>query len=259
MAKPRISIVIPSYNKAQFIGKTLDSIFGQNYSNLEVIIQDGGSTDGTLDIIKSFSKKYPIIWESKKDKGQLDAVNKGLAKATGNILTFINADDVYEDGAFSEVTKSYQDNPQALWFAEQGKVIDKNGKEIAKPSTWYKNFLLSLNSRFYLLTTNYLTQPSVFFTKEAYTKYGPFEGTGSGVIMEYGFWLKLSKISMPVVIGKVLSSFRITDTNISSVAYKSILKEDELITKKFTKNKFILFLHKLNNLGRVFIIKIINR
>jgi glycosyltransferase involved in cell wall biosynthesis len=94
MKSPKISVVMPSFNKASYIEKTLDSIFDQKYPNLEVVIQDGGSTDGTLEIISGFIQKYPklIRLESKKDKGQLDAVNtKG--SAGGEIFTFINADD----------------------------------------------------------------------------------------------------------------------------------------------------------------------
>lgn len=257
---PFISIVIPSYNKAQYIGKTLDSILRQNYSNYEIIVQDGGSTDGTFETVKEYAIKYPKIFtiESKNDHGQTNAINIGLSKAKGDVFTFINADDTYTQGAFSEVAKARSTHPGALWFAGRGKIIDKKGKEIAEITTVYKNLLLSINSRTSLLITNYLTQPSVFLTKEAYRKYGPFAGLKNGTVMEYHLWLKLSKVSMPVVLGKTLSAFRITSGNISSIAYKNTLKEDESIVKKFTKNKFILFWHKFHNLLRVATIKIIN-
>jgi len=254
--KPKISIVVPSYNKVRFIGQTLQSIFTQNYENLEVIIQDGGSTDGTVGIIKKFAGKYPIIWESKKDNGQLDAVNIGLKKATGAILTYINADDYYESGAFASVSKAFLENPNALWFAGLGIVVNEEGKEIAKAISWYKKFLLSLNFRFNLLITNYLMQPSVFFTKEAYKKYGPFIGTPD-FIMEYDFWLKLGHISMPVVINKCISKFRIEPGTITKRMFKKLLFEDTKIVKKYTNNPFILILHGLNNLGRVMIAKFV--
>src|SRR3990172_9062122 len=144
----KISIVIPSYNKASFIKQTLESIVTQNYPNLEVIIQDGGSTDGSVEIIRKYAQKYPkmISWVSKKDKGQVDAINKGLKKATGEILTFINADDVYEEGAVRTVGEYFYDNPKTLWLAGKGKVINEKGDEISKWVTAYKNFLLHLNS-----------------------------------------------------------------------------------------------------------------
>src|SRR5438105_15536000 len=93
----KISIIIPSFNKGIYIGKTLQSIIDQNYPNLEVIVQDGGSKDETAVIIKRYAKKNPKIfqWTSKKDNGQLDAIYKGLKKAKGDIITYLNADDLY--------------------------------------------------------------------------------------------------------------------------------------------------------------------
>ena len=130
MILPKISIVIPSYDKVRYIKKTLDSIFDQKYENLEVIIQDGGSTDGSLEIINSYLKKYPRIikLESKKDNGQLDAINKGLRKTNGDIITFINADDMYENEAFKTIANYYIGNPNVLWFVGKGIVI--NNKDI---------------------------------------------------------------------------------------------------------------------------------
>lgn len=250
---PKISIVIPSFNKADYIESTLQSIINQKYPNLEVIIQDSLSTDGTLEIIKKYQKNNPKIFkvESKKDNGQLDAINKGLKKATGEILSFINADDFYEDGAFFRLIDFYLKNKNALWFAGKGRVVNENGKEIAKFATLYKNFLLSYSNFYLLLMTNYLIQPSVFITKKAYEKYGPFTGTKTAV-MEYDLWLKLFKVSNPVFIPFYLSSFRLYKGSISTSKFKEMMKEDEKIAKKYTSNTLILFLHKMHNLARCF-------
>jgi len=253
---PKISIVIPSYNKAKYIGATLKSIFNQNYQNLEVIIQDGGSTDGTVDIIKEFAKKHKIIWVSKKDKGQLDAINKGLKKTTGDILTYLNADDVYNPLALNKVVAGFGAHPKALWLVGAGNVIDDGGKVISKLTTSYKNFLLSINKYPFLLMVNYLTQPSVFLTKKSYKEYGPFVGRKE-YVLEYDFWLKLGRVEMPQVLPNLISSFRISGTNISAVSYQSLLADDYNIVKKYTTNKFILFVHKLNNWGRVLIINLL--
>lgn len=256
MKLPKISIVIPSYNKVKFIDQTLNSIIAQKYPNLEVIIQDGGSNDGTVKIIKKYADKYPKIirCESKKDRGQLDAINRGLKKATGDILTYINADDVYQYGVFSEVAKLSARNPDALWFAGKGKVIDSDGREIAKIVTWYKNQLLSLNLKFLLLVTNYLMQPSVFLTRKAYAIFGPFMGT-SDFVTEYDYWLKLSSISMPHIILEDISYFRISERSISSVSYSKLLRIDNAIVKKYTNNLLIVILHKIHNFLRVAIIR----
>ena len=251
MKSPKISIVIPSYNKVRFIGLTLDSIIEQKYPNLEVIIQDSASTDGTLEIIKKYALNYPdvIKFESKKDKGQLDAINTGFKKAKGMLMAYINADDVYFPGALTEVSKMYMSNSERLWFAGRGKVINNKGEQITKLVTWYKNLLLLGNSRSFLLMTNYLMQPSVFLTREAWKKFGPFTGTPK-FVMEYDLWLKISKRSVPQVSQKYFSAFRIEPSSISQTQTKDLLSEDEKIIKKYCKNPLIIALHKLHNLGR---------
>jgi len=253
-----ISIVIPSLNKVKFIEETLDSIISQKYPNLEVIIQDGGSTDGTLDIIKEYAKKHPKIfyWESKKDKGQVDAINKGLKKASGDILTFINADDIYEKGALLTVGRYFRENPTTFWITGKGKVIDSEGKEISKIVTLYKNTLLTLNKYSLLLIVNYLMQPSVFLGKDAYVEYGPFTGT-ENYVMEYDLWLKIAKKQMPSILADTLSSFRIAGDNISSTQFKSLMASDLNLVRKYTNNPLIIILHRLNNLGRRLIVKMI--
>lgn len=254
--KPLISVIIPSLNKVKYIGKTLDSIVNQNHQSLEVIIMDGGSTDGTPKVVEKYAKKYPEVvrYESRKDKGQWDAINKGFRKARGKILTFINADDIYIDGAFTEVERMYRLNVDALWFAGKGNVIDAKGSEIALWSTWYKNIYLFINTRFLLLVLNYLMQPSVFITKKAWDRFGPFTGT-KNFVMEYDLWLKISKVKMPVVTGKYLSRFRIESETITKKSSELLLAEDEKIIRRYTDNPITLFLHKLHNLGRLMVSK----
>lgn len=250
---PKISVVIPSYNKINFIKRTLDSIVGQEYKNYEVIVQDGGSTDGSVEIIKKYAQSNRnILWESKKDKGQLDAINKGLRKASGDLLAFINADDVYFKNAFGDVVQAYNNNPESLWFVGKGNIVDDSERATHKLVTSYKNLLLKINSYNLLLVVNYITQPSVFITKKAYEKYGPFSGT-KDYVMEYELWLKLGKSEMPTLINKTISSFRLVSGNISTTAFGELLKKDYQIAKKYTNDSMILILHKINNAGRVLI------
>lgn len=255
---PKISVVIPSYNKEKFITKTLDSIISQNYDNFEIIIQDGGSTDGTTKTINRYKHKFSDVIEvvSKKDKGQLDAILKGLNKASGNILTFINADDYYLPGAFIAISEACRNNPDSLWFAGRAFVVDGQNKEIAKLVTIYKDILLKANKFNLLLITNYLMQPGVFITREGYDKYGPFTGTNN-FVTEYELWLRLGKNKMPVVVDNKLCCFRIEETTKTKNMSQELLLEDEKIVNKFTKNPLILFLHRLNNIGRLLVEKFI--
>lgn len=257
MSYPKISIVIPSFNAERYIDITLKSIVDQAYPNLEIIIQDGGSTDRTMDIVKKYSEKFKnlFIWESKKDNGQVDAINKGLNKASGDILGYINADDYYKEDALITVGKIFSKSPKTLWVAGRGEVVDKDGNIKWNLSSRYKDFLLSRSKYFLLLMVNYLMQPSVFISREAYKKYGPFIGTNK-FVMEYDLWLKLGRISLPTIIDRPLSCFRLSGENISSVSFKKTLKEDYKIVKKYTDDPLILALHEIHNLGRVITISL---
>ncbi len=255
---PKISIVVPSYNKADYIRFTLQSIIDQKYPNLEVIIQDGESTDGTVKIIKEFANKYPkiFLWSSKRDKGQVDAINTGLNHASGSIITFINADDIYDMNALTEVGTYFLNNPETPWLIGFGNIINTKGESISSVVTDYKNFLLSINNFNLLLIINYISQPSVFLSAKTYKNFGPFTGTNK-YVMEYALWLKIGRIHMPVIIKRNLSSFRLTMDNISATLYYELLNLDYHIANDFTNNPIILIFHRLHNLSRVGLISVL--
>src|SRR5215468_10026487 len=112
--QPKLSIVTPSFNQGRFLEETIRSVLTQNYPNLEYIIIDGGSTDETVDVIRKYQDKVNY-WVSEKDRGQVDAINKGIEKCTGDIFGFINSDDVYLPGTFSAVIEHFQANPKSEW------------------------------------------------------------------------------------------------------------------------------------------------
>jgi len=124
-AWPRVSVVIPSYNQGQFIEDALLSVLNQNYPNIELIVIDGGSTDGTLDVLKRYSR-YISFCLSEPDGGQFDAVIKGFEHATGDILTWQNADDIYIEGAFHEVIRVFKIHPTMDLVFGNVYVLDEN-------------------------------------------------------------------------------------------------------------------------------------
>lgn len=249
----KLSIITPSYNQAEFIERTIKSVVTQKGINkeyeLEYIIQDGGSTDDSVKIIRKYAKKYTFIkWESKKDKGQSDAIAKGFSKATGDIIAWINSDDEYTKNTFLRITKAFK-NKKVQWVTGYATIVDEKNKEILKNITKYKNFLSHLPSSI-LFTENYISQPSTFFRKDFYNEIGQINKE-LHYCMDYDIWLRMLKKSKPIIIRKPLSLFRRYDESKSGSGYKNQFKEQYDIAKKYTKNPFLLGLHKLQNLKTI--------
>src|SRR5687768_2784108 len=112
--KPKLSIVTPSFNQAQYLEQTILSVLQQNYEHLEYIVIDGGSTDHSVDVIKRYADQI-TYWVSEKDRGQVHALNKGIEQATGDIFAFINSDDVFLPGAFNAIVDYFEQHPDCEW------------------------------------------------------------------------------------------------------------------------------------------------
>lgn len=124
---PKISIVTPSLNQAQYFEETIRSVLLQGYPNLEYIIIDGGSSDGSVEIIKKY-ELWLTYWVSEPDRGQSHAINKGFERSTGEIMAWINSDDYYLAGAFCAIVEDFVTKPDTLWVAGQTNFVDSAGK-----------------------------------------------------------------------------------------------------------------------------------
>jgi len=127
---PLVSIVTPSYNQAQFIEATIQSVLSQDYPKIEYIIMDGGSKDGSVEIIHRYAGRL-AWWVSERDRGQTDAINKGFAHANGEILAWLNSDDIYHPGAISEAVAHLTAHPETGMVYGDAALIDDQGRTFA--------------------------------------------------------------------------------------------------------------------------------
>lgn len=125
---PKLSIITPSFNQAQYLEETILSVLQQNYEPLEFIIVDGGSTDGSVEVIGKYEDKLSY-WVSEKDRGQAHALNKGLERATGDIVAYINSDDLYQPGAFAAMIRFFNENPDCEWLCGDTIMFGQGTKE----------------------------------------------------------------------------------------------------------------------------------
>ena len=157
--RPLLTIVIPSYNQGRFIRETIDSILAQDYRPIEVLVFDGASTDETVDVLKSYDAPE-LQWWSEKDRGVVDAVNKGLARARGEIVAIQSSDDTYMPGAFAAVVEAFRETDAGLIYGDV-EYID------AESHTFTRTQLPPFDLVQYIGKRTFIPQPSAFFTAEA--------------------------------------------------------------------------------------------
>ena len=185
----KISIITPSYNQGSFLEKTIKSVLDQNYSNFEYIIIDGGSTDGTVDIIKKYEDKIDF-WVSEKDGGQSDAINKGLKKASGDILTWLNSDDYLLPGALSHIGNSeFWKDPNVGAVVGIGHKVDLDG--VIKYTPKYRGEI-NTDSLYSWTDGKNFMQPACFYRKEAWEICGPLKEE-LYFCMDVDLWIEISK------------------------------------------------------------------
>lgn len=240
---PKITIITPTLNQGKYIEKTILSVLNQNYPNLEYIIFDGGSTDGTIEILQKYSDK--LIWFSEPDRGQSHAINKGLLKATGDIIGIINSDDEYEIGALHKVGLYFSSHPKAMWLTGRCKIIDENDNVIIPWVSLYKTFLLTFHNYDLLCIVDYISQPATFWRREVMAEIGLFD-ENLKYVMDYEYWLRISRVYPLYKINDYLARFRFYP---STKTWQSSIKnenEEDHVIRKYVKSKTILTLHRVH-------------
>ncbi|UUX92235.1 glycosyltransferase family 2 protein [Methanoplanus endosymbiosus] len=221
---PKISIITPSYNQGEFIEETILSVIDQDYPNIEYIIIDGGSTDNSIDIIRKYEDKISY-WVSEPDKGQTHAINKGLSKATGDIIAYLNSDDIYLPGTFGVIADYFNNNPIVDMIFGDIIHIDKMSNQIEK----VVREPIILDDLYGCCF--YIPQPTVFLRKEIVEKIGNFDEI-LNLGMDLDYWIRLSFVGIIDYIPKTLACARIYPEAKSSALSINYLDEHLKILNK---------------------------
>ena len=226
-----ISIVTTCYNSVTTIDDTIKSILGQKGDfELEYIITDAGSQDGTLDIIRKYGDAIRLI--DATGSNQSKGINIGLRASQGDILAFLNADDLYLPGALQAVAKSFRENPESQWLVGACNIIDESGAELHPFISRYKEFLRRRYSYFLLLTENFICQPAVFWKRSAFLEIGDFS-EAEQYVMDYEYWLRLGKKYQPLNIPTSLAAFRRSAQTKSNKGFVTQFKDDMRVGVSF--------------------------
>jgi glycosyltransferase involved in cell wall biosynthesis len=183
-AQPLVSIVTPSLNQAAYIEAAIESVLGQDYPNIEYLVVDGGSTDGTLDILRRYGER--LRWISEPDAGQADAINKGMRLTHGEILAWLNADDQYAPQAVSRAVAELQADSQAAFVYGHAEFTDQAGRLIA-PCVRVEPF----NLHRLLNYLDFIVQPTTFFRRDAFLAVGGLDAS-LRYCLDYDLWIKLA-------------------------------------------------------------------
>jgi GT2 family glycosyltransferase len=194
-----VSIVTPSYNQAPFLEQTIQSVLGQDYPHIEYIVVDGGSTDNSAEIIEKYADRL-AYWISEKDSGQAEAINKGFARANGEILAWLNSDDYYMSNTVSFAVRCFEQNPDVVMVYGNMLAVDMDGQTINVLK--YKQ--LSLED---LLCFQIIGQPSVFFRRSALEKTGLLEPSFH-FMLDHHLWIRLAQHGRILHVPQVWSAAR---------------------------------------------------
>lgn len=227
---PRVSIVTPSYNQGQFIEETLCSTLLQGYANLEHIIIDGGSTDGSVDVIHKYTDRL-AYWVSEPDQGQVDAINKGFARTTGDILTWLNSDDVYvSPNTIGRVVSLFEQYPQADAVSGAGVFLDKDGH-------WMRQIAVPLDRAHYeqLRYRNSIVQPATFFKREVLDSISL--DTSLHYAFDWDFFIRLSRDYNLLVVNEIWAGYRMWGLNKTAIGSAARAREQAEVIRRYVGNR----------------------
>jgi glycosyltransferase involved in cell wall biosynthesis len=198
---PLISIIVPSYNQGKYIRATLDSVLAQDYRPIEILVIDGASTDGTIDILHQYDNVPEVNWVSEPDRGIVEATNKGFARAKGEICAIQSSDDYYLPGALSTIVRYFKNDPKlGLVYGDVVK-IDTSGNEL------WRNKISPFSLEGFLARETYIPQPAAFFRLELVQQLGGWDER-IPYVPDTDLWLRIAFHSNVKKIDEFLACFR---------------------------------------------------
>ena len=206
-AYPKISIVTPNYNGGEFLEETIKSVLKQNYPNLEYIVIDGGSTDNSIEVIKKYQDKLSY-WVSEPDNGLYHAIQKGFDKSTGEIMAWINSDDMYLSKSFSVVSEIFSSFSRVNWLLGMPSAYDEQGRiiRIDKFKRWSK-------FDYYTMNYQWIQQESVFWRRSLWEQAGNGLNTEYSLASDLELWTRFFRSEKLYVTTALLSGFRTRSKN----------------------------------------------
>jgi glycosyltransferase involved in cell wall biosynthesis len=210
--QPLVTIVTPSFNQIEFLEETICSVLAQSYPRLEYLIVDGGSTDGSLEIIQKYAQRL-AWWVSEPDRGQTDAINKGFARAQGDILAWLNSDDTYLPHAVAEAVAYLQTHPEVGMVYGDANLVDNTGQVIGR--------FPARQTDYRRLRGGYvhIPQQAAFFRASLWRQVGPLDPTFF-FAMDYDLWVRLAKVSALHYTPRLWANFRLHSHG------KSVISDD---------------------------------
>lgn len=228
----KISIVVPSFNHAGFLEQTLGSILGQQGAfELETTVVDGGSTDGSVQILESIEDPR-LTWTSRSDEGQSDAINQGLSRVAGEIVAWLNSDDLYEPGTLEAVARAFETEPGKIWLTGSCIIVDAEGCEIRQAVRRYKERQHARYTYDRLLRENFICQPATFWRRSAIEQVGLLDRELHWA-MDYDLWLRLGRLSDPIILDRPLARFRLHATSKSGNFDRRQFDEDLAVALRY--------------------------
>jgi glycosyltransferase involved in cell wall biosynthesis len=224
VSRPLVSIVTPSLDQGAFVARTLESVLSQRGDfDLEYLVQDGGSSDGTLEILERHRHRISLVVEP--DSGQADAVNHALRRARGEIVGWVNSDDLLRPGAVQAAVEAFRAAPSALWLHGRCDIVDEAGRPIRRPVEAYKDFRARRHRMDRLLVENYVSQMTVFWRRSLQDRVGLLDPS-LRYTFDYDLWLRFAAVAPPLYLTRTLAAFRWHPASKSGSSFEAQFAED---------------------------------